>query len=87
MFGTRLLHAPDYERMYMLMEDFGFSEDAVLRLVKHCIDTSGKGTAVTFAAIEKQGKIWAKKGAVTLSAAEESYIACIILEVMTNLSM
>ncbi len=71
LFGTRLLHAPEYEKMYLLMEDFGFSADALLMLVKHCIETSGKGTSVTFAAIEKQGKLWAKKGAVTLQAAED----------------
>lgn len=71
LFGSRLLHGPEYEKMYLLMEDFGFSPDAALLLVKHCIESSGKGTSVTFSAIEKEGKRWAKRGAVTLTAAED----------------
>lgn len=71
LFGTRLLQAQDYERVYGWIEDLHFSPEVVLMLVKHCIAASGKGTAVTFASIEKEALRWAKKGATTLSAAED----------------
>lgn len=71
LFGTRLLQAQDYERVYSWMEDMHFKPEVVLMLVKHCISSSGKGTAVTFASMEKEAVRWAKKGATTLVAAEE----------------
>lgn len=71
LFGTRLLQAADYERVYGWMEDMGFKPEVVLMLVRHCIATSGKGQNVTFASMEKEAVRWAKKGATTLVAAEE----------------
>ena len=71
LFGTRLLQAQDYERVYKIMEEMGFAPEVVLMLVKHCIERSGKGTAVTFASIEKEAARWAKKGATTLRTAED----------------
>ena len=71
LFGTRLLQAQDYERVYNWIEDMHFKPEVVLMLVKHCISTSGKGAAVTFASMEKEAVRWAKKGATTLTAAEE----------------
>ena len=71
LFGTRLLQSQDYARVYSWMEDMGFKPEVVLMLVRHCIASSGKGTAVTFAAMEKEAMRWAKKGATTLNAAEE----------------
>ena len=71
LFGTRLLQAQDYERVYGWIEELGFKPEAVLMLVKHCIASGGRGTAVTFASIEKEALRWAKKGATTLVAAEE----------------
>ena len=53
------------------MEEMGFAPEVVLMLVKHCIERSGKGTAVTFASIEKEAARWAKKGATTLRTAED----------------
>ena len=71
LFGTRLLKAQEYERVYSWIEDMHFKPEVVLMLVKHCISTSGKGTAVTFASMEKEAARWAKNGATTLTAAEE----------------
>ncbi len=71
LFGTRLLQAQEYERVYKWMDDFHFSKDVVLLLVKHCIAASGKGTQVTFASIEKEALRWAKHGATTRTAAED----------------
>ena len=71
LFGTRLLKAQEYERVNGWIEDMHFKPEVVLMLVKHCIATSGKGTAVTFASMEKEAARWAKNGATTLTAAEE----------------
>lgn len=71
LFGTRLLQAQDYERVYGWMEDMHFKPEVVLMLVKHCVNSSGRGTAVTFASIEKEAVRWAKKGATNLQAAED----------------
>lgn len=71
LFGTRLLQSQDYARVYSWMEDMGFKPEVVLMLVRHCIANSGKGQSVTFAAMEKEAVRWAKKGATTLTAAEE----------------
>lgn len=71
LFGTRLLQAQDYERVYGWMEDLQFKPEVVLMLVRHCIQTSGKGTNVTFASMEKEALRWAKKGATNMQAAED----------------
>ena len=71
LFGTRLLKAQEYERVNGWIENMHFKPEVVLMLVKHCIATSGRGTAVTFASMEKEAVRWAKNGATTLSAAEE----------------
>ena len=60
LFGTRLLQAQDYERVYKIIEELGMAPEVVLLLVKHCIECSGRGTAVTFASIEKEAARWAK---------------------------
>ena len=41
LFGTRLLQAQDYERVYKIMEEMGFAPEVVLMLVKLCIERSG----------------------------------------------
>ncbi len=71
LFGTRLLQAQDYERVYKIIEELGMAPEVVLLLVKHCIECSGRGTAVTFASIEKEATRWAKVGALNLRAAED----------------
>ncbi len=70
LFGTRLLQAQDYERVYGWMEDLQFKPEVVLMLVRHCIQTSGKGTNVTFASMEK-GAALGQKGATNMQAAED----------------
>ena len=71
LFGTRLLQAQDYERVYKIIEELGMAPEVVLLLVKHCIECSGRGTAVTFASIEKEAARCAKVGALNLRAAED----------------
>lgn len=71
LFGTRLLKSQDYARVYRWMEEMGFKPEVVLMLVRHCIENSGRSTAVTFATIEKEALRWAKNGATTLTAAED----------------
>lgn len=62
LFGTRLLQAQDYERVYKIMEEMGFAPEVVLMLVKHCIERSGKGTAVSLRLHREGGRALGQEG-------------------------
>lgn len=69
LFGDRLLHAEDYQRVYALMEDLELPQDVVLLLVEHLIKTSARKQKLTMNQLEKEARLWAKEGCTTKEAA------------------
>lgn len=62
LFGERILQAPDYQRMYGWVDDLNLGQDAVLELVAHMVNTAARKQKVSLNVIEKEAKLWAKKG-------------------------
>lgn len=56
-------------KAYEWMEQYGFPQEVVLRLIQHCV--SAKGPRITFNYIEKTAAAWAAAGVESLEDAEE----------------
>lgn len=69
LFGARLLHPADYARASEWIEELRMSEEAVLLMVRHAIDT--RGGKVSFSYMDKMAVTWAKQGLQTKEAAQE----------------
>ncbi len=70
--NSRMLTGPELSRVYDWLEVFGFTEEAVLLLVRHCV--TQKGERVSFKYIDAVARAWADEGALTAEAAGE-YLA------------
>ena len=70
--GARMLTGPELSKVYDWLEVFGFTEDAVQLLVRHC--AKQKGTRVSIKYMDAVARAWADDGVLTAEAAEE-YLA------------
>ncbi|MCE5236247.1 MAG: DnaD domain protein [Eubacteriales bacterium] len=67
--GARMLTGPELSKVYDWLEVFGFAEDAVLLLVRHCVKQRGERVSVKY--MDAVARAWADEGVLTAEAAEE----------------
>lgn len=66
-FGTRLLDSSLFQFLYDLIEHDGFDEDAVLMLLRYCVEK--KGDQVSMSYIRAAARGWKQDGCTTAAAA------------------
>ena len=69
--GTRTLTGAELSKIYDWIDVFGFSQDAAVLIVSHCLDK--KGARTSFAYMDKVAKALAGKGAFSVKAVRESF--------------
>lgn len=69
--GTRTLTGSELSKIYDWVDVFGFSQDAAVLIVSHCLDK--KGARTSFAYMDKVAKALAGKGAFSIDAVRESF--------------
>lgn len=66
-FGTRLLDASQFQFFYDLIEHDGFEEEAVLLLLRYCVEK--KGAQVSLSYVRAAARGWKQDGCTTAQAA------------------
>ncbi len=68
-FGDRLLHAEDYQRIYSIVEDMELPQEVVLLLCEHMTKTAARKQKVSLSQIEREARIWLREGIQTRESA------------------